>query len=111
MRPAADDPYRRLGSSTHGDRFRFVSVFDDERATVNVTEVIAPHDRDVDDTQDRFVAAYQCDVDGKLAVALDEFLCAVKRIDEPEYRPAGSLRDIDGSGFFRPNGNIGCQLR
>ena len=44
------------------------------------------------------------DVHRELAVALQEFLRAVERVDEPEARPSTTRRGIGRRGFFRQHG-------
>ncbi len=41
-------------------------------------------DRDMDDAEDRDAVLDEADIDGELAVAVDELLGAVERVDEPE---------------------------
>jgi len=49
----------------------------------------------MDNAHNGLVASYQCNIDGKFTITLDEFLCAIQRIDQPEYGPAGPFRDIN----------------
>ncbi len=49
----------------------------------------------MDDAQQRPAVLDQRDVDGELALALDELLGAVEGVDQPE-RPAGNLGNVAG---------------
>ena len=53
----------------------------------------------------------QRDVDGELAVALDEFAGAVERIHQPEGPPPAAPGNVDGSGFLRQHRDVGRQCR
>src|SRR5205085_3660965 len=70
----------------------------------SATRLLADEDaaerRCIDDAQNRSPVLDKCNIDGELAVAADEFLGAVERIDEIEtLRHSGDL--AGRSGFFR----------
>src|SRR6185437_6197330 len=47
------------------------------------------------------------DVDGEFAVALQEFLCAIEGVDEPEAWPGAALLEGNLGGLLRENGPAG----
>ena len=60
---------------------------------------------------DRFVVTDQRDVDRELAVAVDEFLGAVERIDQPEIvPPVPDVRCVLSRRLFREHGNVRGEL-
>jgi hypothetical protein len=63
----------------------------------------------VNHAQDRRAVLDQGDVDGELAVALDELLGAVQRIDQPVAPPgaAGGIGDV--AAFLGQAGDVGRQ--
>src|SRR5690606_3733792 len=66
--------------------------------------------RYVDDAENRALILDQCDVDGELAIARDEFLRAVQGIDEPVALPLLALTERNVARFFGEDGNVRCEL-
>ena len=71
-------------------------------------------DRHVHHAQHRHAVFHQGDVDGELAVALDEFLGAVERVHQPETGPVLAVFIGDAAGFLGEHRNLrgqGLQAR
>jgi hypothetical protein len=66
--------------------------------------------RHVHHAQHRAVAINERDIDGEFAVAVDEFLGAVERIDQPETRPGRARTVIQLRGFLGQYRNVGREL-
>ncbi len=63
--------------------------------------------RDMHDAEHRHTRLDQGDVDRELAVALDELLGAVERIDQPEPSPDHFRRQAGDGFLFRDDWNVG----
>ena len=83
---AGEYPQARIGEREGGRPQRYLTPggADEEGTAAPRAHEKLVGDRHVDEAQDGCAGLDEGDVDGKIAVALDEFLGAVQRIDEPE---------------------------
>jgi hypothetical protein len=87
-------------------------VLDTEGAVADRGVIGEPQRRRGDHAEHRLVVAHQRDVDGELAVATDEFLGAVERVYQPEFRPrAADRKGVRGLRFLGQHGDRRRQRR
>src|SRR3546814_12921572 len=86
-------------------------AFAAERATAELAMPQLAGHRRLDHAEHRDAVVDQGDIDGELAIALDEFAGAVERIHQPHPRPLPAQRRRDLLRRFLPLGRASCRER
>ena len=111
VRAARGDAQRRGGRAAGGDAAFAVAVAA-EGALPRHAVPDGAADRRLDHAEDRHAVFDERDVDGELAVALQELAGAVERVDQPEARPAAALFQRDRvCGLLRQHRDLRRQPR
>ena len=110
MATAGDNRNRSRLHRARSKRFAPAFLHPERLVGVTIAHVDVPPHGHADHPEHRFAVFDQRDVDRELAVAADELLGAVERVDQPVALPVPTLFERWRLGFLGNHRHIGRQL-